>query len=100
MLLKSYLKKVAEVDDLPWEAGSGLISMGPLLSKLEVVLLAFEAAVAEIDDLPREAGLISNTCWSSFYRPSCLLLTTSLAMGPLVAVYDEGHLCWSPEIKL
>ena len=48
---------VAEVDDLPWEAGSGLISMGPLLSKLEVVLLAFEAAVAEIDDLPREAGL-------------------------------------------
>ena len=29
-----------------------------------------EAAVAEVDDLPREAGL----------------------MGPLVAVYDEGHL--------
>ena len=68
MLLKSYLKKVAEVDDLPWEAGSGLISMGPLLSKLEVVLLAFEAAVAEIDDLPREAGLQDDegldTCWS------------------------------------
>ena len=52
----------------PREAGS----MGPLVSKLEVVLLAFEAAVAEVDDLPREAGLMST--------------------GPLVAVYDEGHL--------
>ena len=31
-----------------------------------------EAAVAEVDDLPQEAGLMS--------------------MGPLVAVYDEGHL--------
>ena len=59
---------LAEVDDLPREAGS----MGPLVSKLEVVLLAFEAAVAEVDDLPREAGLMST--------------------GPLVAVYDEGHL--------